>query len=156
MKDSLSFRWKQFKRSDVALREDSVEALRQMPIEELVHLAHEALETVEKYDDDGYEYLQVYTEEHTEGVGDMYCFWCIAQSMPDGSFNKWTKVVGGLVYNSNMGMKGQALLYHTWTDAKAAHEEMYKSDPEIGRYMLIYPVVVVAGREPRTTKPRRE
>lgn len=51
---------------------------------------------------------------------------------------------------------GDIMIYGTWASAKAAYDIMYKNEPEIRRCMRIYPVVAVAGNEPRTTKPLRD
>ena len=139
--------WRRLKASDVALQGESLDALRALPHEELARLAYGALETLE--DADKYSYAISYLEDHLENEGDLEVGWIIAQSDVDGSWNKWAKAFGG--YAPESGPPGDWLVFRLWEDAKNAHEHI---NPAIRQYSRIYPVVLSAGREPRTTQPR--
>lgn len=143
----MAVQWKQMKKSDVALQGESLDALRALPHEELARLAYGALETLE--DADQYSYAISYLEDHLENQGDLEVGWTIAQSDVDGSWNKWAKAFGG--YAPESGPSGDWLVFRLWEDAKKAHDHI---DPSFRQYSRIYPVVLSAGREPRTTPPR--
>jgi hypothetical protein len=160
----LAERWRVMKKSDVALCGEDMDALRTMDHEALVKLAWEALNTVESLETEGYDYLVGAIDDHCEGPGPgpsvvskTACMWCIAQADGGdnaGGFNKWCKAIGG--YAPESGPSGDALLYERWSDAKAAYDHMYKNDPACQQTYKIYPVVVVAGNEPRVTRPNGE
>lgn len=153
MKDPLLEQWEQIKRSDTAIREDSVAALKALPLDELAHLAFHALEKLQKQEDGGYAYLLAMAEDHLESGGDVQCFWCIAQADGGdnaGGFNKWSKTMGGDPHVETNDVRGDVLLFERWSDARAALD-CY--DPEIRPNFRIYPVVAAAGNEPRTTRP---
>jgi hypothetical protein len=143
----MATQWKKLKETDVALQGESIDALRAMPHEELARLAYGALETLE--DADKYSYAISYLEDHLENEGDLEVGWIIAQSDVDGSWNKWSKAHGG--YAPESGPSGDWLVFMLWGDAKKAHDHI---DPSFRQYSRIYPVVLSAGREPRTTDPR--
>lgn len=143
----MATQWRKLKETDVALQGESLDALRAMPHEELARLAYGALETLE--DADKYSYAISYLEDHLENEGDLTIGWVLAQSDRDGSWNKWAKALGG--YATESGPSGSWLVYEIWEDAKNAHEHIH---PSVRQYSRIYPVVLSAGREPRTTPPR--
>lgn len=153
--------YKKIKQSDIAIREDSFVALKAMGNEELARLAFELLETLEDLNNEGYDYLVRAIEDHIETpgpdfhvVGKMSRMWIIAQSDGGdnaGGFNKWCKVLGGCTPES--GPAGDALLFSEWAAAKAAYDHLYGTKPEMRNCFKIYPVVVIAGNEPRTTVP---
>lgn len=155
----LAQRWRILKKSDAALRGEDMDALRGMDHEALVLLAKEALDTVVALDDEGYDYLIEALDDHVEGpgpghhvVGKMTCMWVIAQADGGdntGGFNKWSKVVGGCSVP-----RPDAALFEKWSDAKAAHSAMCGEDKFRANCFKIYPVIAIAGNEPRTTNPR--
>lgn len=139
--------WKKMEASDVAMKGESLDALRAMPHEELARLAYGAFETLK--DADKYSYAISYLEDHLESEGDIREGWVISQSDIDGSWNKWEKSRGG--YSPESGPLGDWLIFYEWQVAKDAWNHI---DPSIRQNFRIYPVVVSAGREPRTTPPR--
>ena len=147
--------WRKLKKTDAAMKGEDLDALREMPHEELCLLTWDALNALELLDDEGYDYLFSMCDHHIEGAGNHQCMWVIAQSDKDGGFNKWSKAVGGRVFGKP-DMNGDALLYERWSDAKKAYNEQYVDSPHLQVAMKIYPVVVTAGREPRITKPGDE
>jgi hypothetical protein len=143
----MAAQWKQMKQSDIALHNESIDALRVMSHEDLARLAYGVLETLEAADK--YSYAISYLEDHLEDEGDLEVGWIIAQPDKDGGWNKWAKAHGG--YAPESGPSGDWLVFRLWKDAKKAHDHI---DPSIRQYSRIYPVVLSAGREPRTTDPR--
>ena len=143
----MAAQWKKLKETDVALRGDSLDALRAMSHEELALLAYRAFDALEEADK--YSYAISYLEDHLENEGDLAVGWIIAQSDVDGSWNKWSKAHGG--YAPENGPSGDWLVFMLWEHAKEAHNHI---DPSFRQYSRIYPVVLSAGREPRTTDPR--
>jgi hypothetical protein len=139
--------WKQIQKSDIALSNESIDALRVMSHEDLARLAYGALETLAEADK--YSYAISYLEDHLENEGDLVVGWVIAQSDVDGGWNKWAKARGG--YTPEKDASGDWLIFSMWENAKYAHDHI---DTSIRQYSRIYPVVLSAGREPRTTKPR--
>jgi len=155
MIDPILEQWAQIKKSEVGIREDSFEALKALDHEQLAHLAFIALEKLQKQEDEHQAYLLRLVEDHLEVIGGIpQCFWCVSQSdggSNAGGFNKWCKTMGGVPHvNDAKAPNGDVLLYECWSDARAALD-CY--DPEIRQNFRIYPVVVAAGNEPRTTRP---
>ena len=144
--------WNALKLIPSALKGEDLDALREMPHEELVLLAWRALNCVEAVD--SYAYLISSLEGHLDGPGAHYEGWCVAQADGgdnQGGFNKWPKVSGG--YAQEGGPYGDFLICENWKDAKAILDS---KEPDIRQHFRIYPVVMSAGNEPRTTKPPKE
>jgi len=127
---------------------DDFHALYAMDHEALAKLAYRALHTILDVDTvHGYSIAML--EQHVDGNDDVQCAWVVSQSQKDGRFNKFCKNMGG--YAPESGPFGDALVFSTWAEAKSALDHML---PDIQSNFRIYPVVVVAGQEPRTTPPR--
>lgn len=159
--ERLVAKWTKIKSTPAALAGDDIDGLKTMSHDDLALLAFEALGTLERLE--GYEYLRGCLEDHLEGPGDFQCGWVIAQAdggTNAGGFNKWSKAVGGFVFNQpryeHGALAGDALVHFSWTDAKAAFDKMYKDDSAVAACMKIYPVVISAGNEPRITCPPEE
>jgi hypothetical protein len=139
-------KWKALQESKVALAGEDLDALRDMPKEELVRLAWDALGALEAMDDFSYEIAMI--EQHCDTAADTVCAWVVSQAQPDGGFNKFVKTVGG--YTPEQGPGGDVMVFLTWVEAKAALDYIIAS---VRPNFRIYPVVIAAGREPRTTNP---
>jgi hypothetical protein len=146
----LATEYRALKQSSEALKNDTFHALYSMPLDDLARIAFDALETVEDVDTK-FGYTLAMLEQHVECSDDGQLGWVVSQSQPDGGFNKHCKTIGG--YTPENGPSGDELVFHRWKDAKAALEHMR---PEIRPNFRLYPVVVIAGHEPRTTSPREE
>jgi hypothetical protein len=142
----MATQWRRLEMSDIAQKGESIDALRALPHEELVRLAYGAFETLK--DADKYSYAISYLEEHLENEGDLLEGWVLAQADKDGGWNKWAKSLGGY---SPDDCPGDYLIFSNWQTAKDALNHI---DPSFRQYSRIYPVVLSAGREPRTTPPR--
>jgi hypothetical protein len=128
--------------------DQDLEVLELMGHAGLAMLAHRALEACAAASKTfGYE-LHLIEDHFRSKVADVSCHWILSQAGKDGGFNKMTKSLGG------SGLSewpcGAVLTYETWEAANIARSAL--SD-EIRPMFYIYPVVIAAGREPRTTDP---
>ncbi len=147
----LAQEYQALKESPEALGADTVHALLCMKPAALVHLAFKALEVAEAVDTK-FGYTLAMLEQHIECSDDCQLGWVISQSQSDGGFNKFCKTMGGTPPTSR-GLAGDVLAYYEW---KIAKQVLDSYEPEIRQNFRIYPVVLVAGHEPRTTSPREE
>jgi hypothetical protein len=129
---------------------------------ELAQMAYTLFRCIEATEP--YAYLISGLQGHLEGPGSHQEGYVIAQADGggnEGGFNKWCKVRGGHTYDSGpsgdtFGPCGDALVFFTWKEAKEAYDHFMLSNPEVAKCFRIYPVVITAGNEPRTTIPADE
>lgn len=148
----LSKVWRGLKDTEVAHRGEDLDALRALPHEELARLAWQALNCLEATEP--FAYLMSGLEGHLEGPGNHQEGWVVAQADGgdnQGGFNKWSKASGG--YSEESGPYGDWLICENWKDAKAILDA---KPSDIRSHFRIYPVVLSAGNEPRTTIPQQE
>jgi hypothetical protein len=142
--------WTRLQRSDEALQGEDDDALKALAPDAVVALAGRALRTLENLEE--YSYLISALQGHLEGPGSHQEGWVVAQADGGdnaGGFNKWAKVQGG--EDHRHAVKGSYLVHEDWKDAKAAWSAI---PADIRSGFRIYPVVLSAGNEPRTTPPR--
>lgn len=147
---SLASDFREIQASSDTLKNDDFHALYAMDHEALAKLAHRALHTILDVDT-MHGYTIAMLEQHVEGNDDVQCSWVVSQSQKDGGFNKHCKNLGG--YAPENGPGGDTLLFDRWIDAKAVIDHM---DLAVQTNFRIYPLVGVAGKEPRTTIPKYE
>jgi hypothetical protein len=98
----------------------------------------------------------IYYFDHIEGTGDPVCGYVVCQADGGdnpGGFPKWVKAHKAKAPVTMTNPPQALMLFETWGEAF----EYWKAiDKEIRWYQRIYPVVAVAGNEPRTTKPRQQ
>jgi hypothetical protein len=153
----LAAEWATIQESEVALQEDDVEALKQMPHGQLALLAWRALNLIQQLEGRDFSSLINWAEYHLEGPGSYHTCWCIAQADGGnnfGGFSDFYKTVGGTVFGTEI--RGDVLLYESWKAAREAFDAMYEDKPDLKLCMRIYPVLFSAGNEPRTTCPKGE
>lgn len=141
--------------SDASRRGDIMDGFKALSQNQLVAFCHDAGRTIEQLNDGDYEYVIAMIEQHLERPGDIRCMWIVAQADKDGAFNKMEKAFGAAV--EPRGEDGPRLsvslaCFSTWKEAKG----FLDAQPVGSQYNRIYPVVVTAGREPRTTIPLDE
>jgi hypothetical protein len=144
--------WRELKQSEPARKGEDLDALRTMEHAELAVLAWDALNLIERLDE--YSYLISSLQGHLEGPGNHQEGWVVAQAdggNNQGGFNKWSKASGG--YSEESGPYGDWLIFENW---KAAKDALDHKPEDIRPHFRIYPVVVSAGNEPRTTIPQDE
>jgi len=144
-------KYRALKETSEALKNDAFHALYSMPLDDLARIAFDALEAAEAVDTK-FGYTMAMLEDFVEYSDDCQLGWIISQSQPDGAFNKHAKNMGGTPPTPS-GISGDALIYYQWKFAKQALDSYA---PELRPNFRIYPVVMVAGHEPRTTSPRED
>jgi len=140
------------KNSEASRKDDVIAGLRALKPEQLVALAYDACQLIDELDTQGFDYSVAMLEQHVERPGDTRCMWVVSQGDVNGAFNKMEKSFGATC--EPRGEDGPKLsvhlaVFHTWEAAKG----FLDAQPVGCAANRIYPVVVIAGREPRTTPP---
>lgn len=141
--------------SEIAKKGDLSDAVAAMDSKAKDQLIFEFLRLAHRLEDD-VGYILGMIDDHLEGTGDAHCGWVISQAAPGGAFNKWCKTFQSVAPVKTSAAMPNAprgwLIFESWAEAKLALDAF---DPELKQYHKIYPVMCIAGMEPRTTEPRQ-
>lgn len=151
--ESIVGEFDEIKGSPASKQDDAFGALVAMDHEALARLAYRAITALESIDDGNLPYAISMIEQHLEQPADVRCMWIVAQGSGDGSFDKMPKAISSPVPAMDGKPAYDVLgVFDLWSKAASFRDRLLDRNA----FLRVYPVLVIAGAEPRTTLPLKE